>query len=239
MIKKLLKALFPDSLKKELRDSLGVPSQSSSLTNLKALGFTPKYCLDIGAYTGNWTRDFKEIYPDCAVLMIEGQTELEGALLQTKNLYKDVNYKIALLGSNEDTVSFNKYDTASSVLNESNVTNALIEQRQLCLLDNLKALHEIKADFIKIDTQGYELEVLRGGEQTLLKAKVVLLEVSFIDVYINCPLAADVINFMNERGFVVYDICTLMRRPYDKALYQADMLFVRKNSFLREVKRWS
>lgn len=238
MIRKVLQTLIPQQLKSQLKDKLGVPSQGKSLQKLKALGFTPQYCLDIGAYEGNWTKDFKQIYPDCGILMIEGQTEMENKLAAIKNLYKNVDYKIALLGSTEKVVSFNKYDTASSVLNETNVTNAAVEERRLSLLDDLTKQKDFKADFIKIDTQGYELEILKGGERTLSEAKAVLLEVSFIDIYINCPLAADVLNFMNERGFVVYDICTLMQRPYDGALYQADFLFVKKDSYLRDVKRW-
>ena len=239
MIKTLLSVFFPESLKTRLKDKLGVPSQISSLTQLKTLDFTPRFCLDIGAYKGHWTHDFIQIFPDCRILMIEGQSEMEAALIDTKKQYNDVDYKIALLGAEEKTVIFNKYETASSVLNETNVTNAKVEERRLLLLDNLLEESISKPDFIKIDTQGYELEILKGGEKTLAAAKVVLLEVSFLDIYIDAPLVADVLNYMNERGFVVYDICTLMRRPYDNALYQADMLFVKKDFFLREVKRWA
>ncbi len=238
MIKKILQVLIPEKLKKELKDKIGVPSQHNSLTQIKNLGFKPKYCLDIGAYEGTWTSEFKTIFPQCAVLMIEGQSEKEPALIRTKNIYKDVNYKIALLGATENMVSFNKYETASSVLNEYNITNAEIEKRELVLLDNLTAINSLKPDFIKIDTQGYELEILKGGDNTLSAAEFVLLEVSFIDIYINCPLVAEVLNYMNDKGFVVYDICALMRRPLDKALYQADFLFVRKNSPFRSDKRW-
>ena len=37
-------------------------------------------------------------------------------------------------------------------------------------------------DFIKIDTQGYELEILKGGLNTLKHAEMVLLEVSLLNV---------------------------------------------------------
>jgi FkbM family methyltransferase len=240
MIAKLIKSLIPKDFKNNLKNKLGVPSQQKSLENIRKLGFSPKYCLDIGAYEGGWTRDFKKIFPNCKILMIEGQTEMESKLIQTKNQFKDVDYKMALLGSAENVVLFNKYETASSVLNETNITNAEVEERQLCLLDKIISTSgaQLTPDFIKIDTQGYELEILKGGEQTLSTATAVLLEVSFIDIYINCPLAADVLSYMNDRGFVVYDICTLMRRPYDNALYQADILFVKKDHFLREIKRW-
>jgi hypothetical protein len=96
-----------------------------------------------------------------------------------------------------------------------------------------------KPDFIKIDTQGYELEILKGGEKALAHAEFVLLEVSLLDIYVNSPLVIDVLNFMKERGFVLYDICTLMKRPLDNALFQSDFLFVKANSQFRNNKHWA
>jgi len=240
MIRSILKRLIPAKAKKKLRDKLGVPSQENSFTNIRNLGFDPKFCLDIGAYEGMWTRDFKQIFPDCAVMMFEGQTLKEPALAKMQTEYKRVDYIIALLGATEAKVTFNIYETASSVLTEHYSTNAKTETRNLVTLD--KALEKStfgKPDFIKIDTQGYELEILKGGIKALAHAEFVLLEVSFLDVYVNCPLAIDIINFMKEHGFVVYDICTLMKRPIDKALFQADFLFVKENSRFRNEKKWS
>jgi len=239
MIASFLKNLIPQRVKIFLRGKLGAPSQESSLKNIRRLGFSPKFCLDIGAYEGYWTQDFKQIFPGCAVMMLEGQTSKEGPLTKIKNTYTDVNYKIALLGAAESVVTFNIYDTASSVLTEHHETNAKTEIRNLITLDKLLEKENLnKPDFIKIDTQGYEVEILKGGEKTLEHAEFVLLEISFLDVYINCPLAVDVINFMNGHGFVIYDICSIMRRPVDKALFQADFLFVKENSPFRSNKRW-
>ncbi|TAF74506.1 MAG: hypothetical protein EAZ53_08985 [Bacteroidetes bacterium] len=65
-----------------------------------------------------------------------------------------------------------------------------------------------------------------------------MIEVSFIDIYKNGPLVLDVLNFMDKNDFQAYDICSLMRRPLDKALFQADLLFVKKDSFLIRNKKW-
>ncbi len=240
MIKSLLKRLVPEKSKKLLREKLGVPSQESSFKNIRNLGFLPNFCLDIGAYEGYWTNDFKHIFPSCAIMMIEGQVLKEPALITVKRAYKDVDYRIALLGAGETDVIFNIYDTASSVLVEHHDTNAKTETRNLISLDHLlEDSNFTQPDFIKIDTQGYELEILKGGEKTLAHAEFVLLEVSFLDIYINCPLVTDTLIFMKERGFALYDICTLMRRPLDKALFQSDFLFVKEGSPFRMNKKWS
>ena len=238
MITKILYRFVPERVKKNFKNRLGVPSQEDSLIRIKNLGYQPKRCLDIGAYKGTWTADFKTLFPSCQVLMIEGQLEKETELLKTKNTFTNVDYQIALLGASEKNVFFNKYETASSVLGEYHDTGAIMEERRLTLLDTLTEKAGFLPDFIKIDTQGYELEILKGGEKTLSTAEFVLLEVSFLNIYKDCPLVNEVVAFMNDKGFVVYDICSLMKRPLDKALYQADFLFVKETSLFRSDNRW-
>jgi len=236
----MLNKLIPESAKHRLKTRLGVPSQEDSFARLKGLGFNPKVCLDIGAYEGNWAVDLKKIFPEMAILMLEGQSEKEAALKKVKEQYKDVDYRIALLGAEEREVVFNKYETASSVLSEHHATGAQTETKTLQLLDNLvKNTPFEKPGLIKIDTQGYELEVLKGGEKTLAAAEFVLLEVSMLDIYKDVPLVAEVMAFMDQRGFVLYDICSFIRRPLDKMLYQSDFLFAKKDSVFRKDKRWS
>lgn len=240
LIPSILKHLIPFRLKELIKSKLGVPSQEKSFLKLKRLGFTPKLVLDIGAYEGNWSFDFKKIFPSCNILMIEGQKNKEQILKNLTKTHPGLTYKIALLGASEKEVKFNIYDTASSVWEENNDTGAIIESRVLTELDKLLFNTPFQLpDFIKIDTQGYELEILKGGENALAYASAVLLEVSMLDIYKNSPLVHDVLSFMAQRNFLLYDICTLMQRPLDGALYQSDFLFVKKDLFLRENKQWN
>jgi hypothetical protein len=54
----------------------------------------------------------------------------------------------------------------------------------------------------------------------------------------NTHLVLEVMNYMNSNGFQLYDITQLMRRPFDKALFQSDFLFIKKTSSLIAAKRW-
>ncbi|QNN43019.1 FkbM family methyltransferase [Pedobacter roseus] len=240
MFKKLISKLIPAKFVQKLRNDLGVPSQRKSLEALKKLGFSPNYVLDIGAYEGNWAIEFNQIFPESKIMMIEGQRQKHEILLQKKKLLPNSEVKIALLGAENKTVNFNIYDTASSIYKEDNETGALIEEMELQLLDDILLTTAFcKPDFIKIDTQGFELEILKGAAKTLQSAKAVLLEVSFLNIYKGAPLASEVIAFMKKNSFVVYDICSLMRRPYDRALFQSDFLFLQKDFNLRSSTRWA
>jgi hypothetical protein len=94
-------------------------------------------------------------------------------------------------------------------------------------------------ELLKIDVQGYELWVLKGAAESLQGIKVVLLEINVLDIYTGVPLFHEVVSWLRERGWVAYDICGLIRRPLDQALWQADMIFVPLESPLRSDKRWA
>ena len=60
-------------------------------------------------------------------------------------------------------------------------------------------------DFIKADVQGYELEVLKGAERSLEQVVGCELEVSFLEIYENQPLWADLDEHMRSKGFFLAD----------------------------------
>jgi hypothetical protein len=83
-------------------------------------------------------------------------------------------------------------------------------------------------NFLKIDVQGYELEVLRGATNSLQAFEAVLLEVAIIEINEGAPLLHEVTTFMAARGFIASEICEIHRRPLDKAMSQIDVIFVRR-----------
>ncbi len=54
---------------------------------------------------------------------------------------------------------------------------------------------------LKIDVQGFELEVLKGAEETLKSVDEALIECSFVELYSGQPLADEVIGQMVGSGF--------------------------------------
>jgi len=91
---------------------------------------------------------------------------------------------------------------------------------------------------MKLDVQGFELEVLAGATETLKRTEVILSEVSLLPYNKGAPLMHEVIGYLAERDFLPYDICGGWRRESDGALAQTDIIFVRRDSDLRAHRKF-
>jgi FkbM family methyltransferase len=79
------------------------------------------------------------------------------------------------------------------------------EAIDLVTLDDWCAENEFdRVDLIKLDTQGSELDILRGAEGALESVSVVQTEVEFNPMYEGQPLFGDIDRFLRERGFVLW-----------------------------------
>jgi FkbM family methyltransferase len=210
------------------------PNMEFGLRELARRGYSPRTVIDVGAFEGDWSAIVRKIWPQCAITMIEpnpspklfGRLSVLQAVLHTE-----------LLGASDgEEVTFYSMLSGSSVLWERSGVPRNAESRKLKTLDSLRLGTESSL-FLKLDTQGYEIEVLKGGEGTLQRADTVLLEVSLIEINERAPLLHEVISFMAARNFVAYDILEFHRRPLDGALNQIDILFVRPGTFLLADKR--
>ena len=231
-----------ETIKKRLKHRLGVPSVTDSLILAQNNGFQPKVIFDIGAYQGTWTQEISRIFPESKFFMFEAQSSKEEFLRNVCKLSNiNAEYHIGVLGAEHGKeVVFHEYETASSVHEEYNETGATKRVKSLEKLDKVvESRGWPQPDLIKLDTQGYELEVLKGGCVALKKAEFVLMEVSLLEIYKGAPLLEDVILQMSNWGYQLYDICSLMRRPLDKALFQTDLLFIKKDSQFILNKHWA
>jgi FkbM family methyltransferase len=239
--RRVISPLMPEKWKRYIKAELfQVPETESSLRRMKRLGFNPAVAIDVGAYVGDWTRSFRQIFPDSRVLMIEPQASKIAILTRVAMGLRNVELRPALLGAKaEATVGFWESETASSVLAESENKRRPNTYLPMTTLDAItEGSPFARPNFIKLDVQGYEIEVLRGGGHTLESTEAVLMEVNLLGLHEGVPLFHESADYMGKQGFQVYDLCNLVRRPYDGALWQADVIFVRNSSPLLSSKRW-
>jgi FkbM family methyltransferase len=235
------KKFIPEGFKRRVKLRCGVPDTEASLAQLKRCGFSPAATVDVGAYSGEWTRGLLRLFPNTRVLMIEPQHAKSTELAALCSCHSGLELATVLLGPKAaERVVFYESDTASSVLKDANHDKVPSRVLTMTTLDNLVGERQFPPpDFIKLDVQGYEIEVLRGAEQTLKSAEVILMEINLLPIYEDAPLAHQAVGFMADRGFYLYDIGTFFRRPYDNALWQLDAVFVRSSSHLIASTRWS
>lgn len=92
---------------------------------------------------------------------------------------------------------------------------------------------------LKADVQGAELRVLEGAIGILESTEVVILEVSLFKTFIDGPVFDEIINFMKQKSFCLYDLFGGIHRPLDKALAQFDAVFVKEHGKFRQDHRFS
>ncbi|WP_226366707.1 FkbM family methyltransferase [Pseudonocardia sp. ICBG162] len=79
---------------------------------------------------------------------------------------------------------------------------------------------------LKIDVQGFELEVLRGAGDDLGRVDELLCECSFVELYTGQALAGEVVGFLADRGFDLVHVSGVTTRAGRQL--QADLLFRRR-----------
>ena len=95
-------------------------------------------------------------------------------------------------------------------------------------LDAVAAKLELEDNlFVKIDVQGFECEVIKGGQATLRRAKIVIVETTFRPIYEGQPLFGDVYSALVELGFRYAGSDGRLDSPVDGAPIQEDSVFRR------------
>jgi FkbM family methyltransferase len=160
-----------------------------------------------------------------------------------KSKYKHVSIETCALGSKNGTININVHPdlVGSSIYLEDEESNVNGESREVeiktinSLIEKYN-LNESSNTLLKIDVQGAEIDVLKGAEDILENIDLVILETSFFNFFNNNILIADIINYMDSKGFIIYDIFDFINRPLDGALAQVDLAFVQKKSKFKEVQ---
>jgi FkbM family methyltransferase len=233
--------MIRSGIRQYLARKFKVPEIPVALNTLALLGFSPDTIFDVGAYQGDFAKCCCKIFSNAQVVCFEA---LEHKVQQLEKTFIN-NAKIrvlpTLLGAEiKEAVPLHNVETASSILLEHIPQNFPVTFHPMTTVDEIVAnnFDGRGPDLLKIDVQGYELEVLKGAENTLQKIQVILVEINLLDIHQNVPLFAEVVGWLNQRDWVAYDICGLTRRPLDQALWQADLIFVHRDSPLRRDKRW-
>jgi FkbM family methyltransferase len=197
------------------------------MNHIHTLGVTPKVIYDVGAAQGKWACLAASIWPSAHIIGFEPNRSNEPWLEQARCTLPRFEYLQCLLGASHQILQYTEKGNQTS-LYESSDSGLAKATAEMLVLDELIAERRIPPpDFIKLDVQGYELEVLRGATQALSTCEALLLEVSFYREHPAMPTVDEVIQFLSNRGFRWFDVMGILRRPGNDALWQMDLYFLR------------
>lgn len=201
-----------------------------SYVNTLFKSYNVKSVLDIGANIGQF---FDLLNNEFYVFCIEANKDCEEFLKLKTN-----SYAIACLSKEKGKHTFyktkiNSLSTGNSLYRENtrhySDENLVCEIVDTITLDDLLAEKQqnIKFDLIKLDTQGSELDILKGGLNTLKNAKLVLTETDVSGYNIGVPSQQDIISFLNDNGFKLIGVTE--QHFAEEKLVQQDLLFEKEN----------
>jgi FkbM family methyltransferase len=193
--------------------------------------------IDIGANVGQFARLIHAVLPEATIYSFEPlpdcHRELSGALANFDRFHA-IN---CALGDTAGDMDFwrSPHTPSSSFLPMTAVHEAAYPEsrRSSHVRVRVRRLDEVGREldlqenlFVKIDVQGYEGPVLRGGEATLRRAAVALIETSFVSLYREQLLFADVLGRMRALGFSFFGNLAQYDDPQSGCPLFADSFFI-------------
>jgi FkbM family methyltransferase len=199
-------------------------------------GLNPVTVIDVGAASG--TQPLYQAFPDAHFILIEPLEEFAPDLRTVVSRLKKADYTVGVAASKPGTMTINVHPVlvGSTIYKEEEDSDVNGVERTVpaVTLNNICADKGARPPYlIKVDTQGAELEVLKGAENIIPETDFVIIETSLFEFFKGGPQIYDCMTFMKEHGFVVYDIFDLQYRLLDGAMSQVDIAFVRKNGAFR------
>ena len=211
------------------------------LKRLQSLGLQLEGVIDAGAATGAFAQEVLELNPLAHLLCVEPRPSVQPQLEALRSQHANVQIATCALGAEQGAATFYDHGAQSSLLLD---TQGTMRAHQIDVtvetLDDVVAAHNFESPkFLKLDLQGGELGCLRGATRTVESVEAILTECSFVPIYEEQPLMAQMVAVLDTLGFACFDVLALWQRPLDGIVAQGDFLFVKTDHPLMAPKPWT
>lgn len=210
------------------------PSTQAPLRNLfdrlRLAGISTNVIWDVGAHQGNWTREVEGYCPNSRFILFEPNKVHNGFLVSVGHEFHNL-----LLGRHSGKIKFYSHGgTGDSTFPEYDEN---LKKRKAFRMERVFTIDELvqdaskfpKPDILKLDVQGAELEVLKGGEKTLIDTGVVLMECPLLHYNWGSPHIQDYLDFMFSRRFIPFLVTEIHR--LNQITTQIDIAFIGESLF--------
>ncbi|HWH61899.1 MAG TPA: FkbM family methyltransferase, partial [Ginsengibacter sp.] len=201
-----------------------------------------KTIIDVGANEGQFVEEILNIFPLAEIYSFEPLGDCYEKLMSNFRNNKKVHTYNFALGEQDGEITFSRSSASpsSSILKMGDLhkklyphTANLVEEKV-----KIKRLDDVFADvnlenevLLKIDVQGAEEKVIKGGSSVLKKANMIITEVSYATLYENQPLFRDIMNLLEKYGFSYIGNMEQFANPLTGAPLFADAIFVKKEIY--------
>ena len=185
----------------------------------------------VGAHNGKEVEVYNKLFPDSEVHLFEPNKssfeKLESKFSNSKNIYL---YNFALGNTNEEkTLNISSdFPNTSSILephlHKVYYPEINFDDKDIVRLKKLDSLIIGNINFMSIDTQGYELEVLKGSNEYLNSIDYLIVEINRKYLYKNSPLVNDIDLYLKPYGFI-----RAVTSYWGKECVWGDGFYIKKN----------
>jgi len=213
----------------------------ATLDHLVKKGFQPKVIFDVGAAKGYWSEVATYFFPNSEFYLVDALEANEPRLQELCAKHPNIHYFINAAGDQEGELVMNVTPDldGSSLLSFGRERQPEDQVVKVITLDSLleRGLAQ-PPQLVKMDVQGYELKALDGGQRLFETAEVFILEISLFEFMPGTPLFHEVVAYMAQRGYRVFDLAGFLHRPFEDDLGQVDLVFVRNHHPFVASNRW-
>lgn len=241
-MRRLLRALLPPPARRRLRRALGLPATRlhPDWRMLRSIGPVgrPHVVLDVGAHHGWFFHCWLDWCPQAEVHAFEPTAESFARMRELYGADPRVRLNQVGVGSTAGELTLNVLDASrvsNSFLAPDRAVWESLEFRTgeirprtvpVVTLDDYAREHGLDGvHLLKIDVQGFELEVLRGARELLRRVDHVFVESGIRRLYEGAPSFAETFLAMEAAGFHLVHARAWHRG--NQVLVEADLLFRR------------
>jgi|694.fasta_scaffold115127_6 FkbM family methyltransferase len=205
------------------------------LDKIQINGFKIQHLYDVGACDGSWSDWVKwNCLQQTEFHLFEANSGHVGSLL-----LKRFDFHIATLSDEVKEVEFyTNMSTGDSYYKESTsyYDRSFPLKKTTTTLDKLIQEKNLPIpQFLKIDTQGSELDILRGATSILNQTEIIMCEMPIVQYNIGAPTISEYLEFFRSHDYIPVHLVDVIRA--EETLIQLDMIFMKrsaKSQFLGE-----
>jgi FkbM family methyltransferase len=205
------------------------PTLAGFLARLGRQGIHFTTVIDVGASNGMWTREVMTHFPERDYFLVEAQRPHEPALAAFAAENARVRYVICAAADQPGKVHFHAGDLFGGLAAHTAFPahDTVVPARTL---DEMARTYGLKPPFfLKLDTHGFEEQILAGATEVLRQTSLAVIEAYNHRMGHNNLLFGELCSLMGDRGFRCLDFFDPLYRPHDASFWQADLAFARSD----------